>query len=950
MDDQENNWTNEDDFARTTGAENSQPRNRNNEDPTHSTEGPGLLLGSGAGQHGMLSPFPIQAQQSTAPVNTNVRTSLFGTDNRVSNDFLSQQSPALPVDQINMMHGVENWDSLFPTQTGTRSSNPLFDSNPQTQLFPSNAGRMMPGFREVSVQPKIPAAMRPFTDVTRYAPGPAYANTNMRSATGQPPLRVQMPEFSVGNLNTSADVSIFRSMDPEMDRLLSQPIPFPEDPFFSSGAPVVGNKRPLPSSFETSIPNLPNQSITQLPLFPRNTRIRYDPEVSAAQGRGAAMRGPTGIVRSTSRSLVSDRNLRTMLPAVRSTMGSEFRQNTYQIGNISRSTAMNADQSSGIFGSMDNIMDDILNQPLPTLTNPSPRTDFTSSDDDFPISSLRGRARSNQPLPPPRRHLVRTDLSSSDDDLPISSLRGRAPSNRPLPPPRRRLVRTGFSSSDDNIPISRLRKTTYSNQPTDRLPRSQLFASSTRMRSAPGSSAAHASGRGTIRTQRNLTRNASRSGFSSMRDMQNTAPMHTRETDAQMLSAMRNMPIPFQRNNPAFMSDGSLAANLQGTAVASQGNDNVPERQQAVPAVRRRFWPGSAAAHETLAAVMRAQSNTRATPPASGPSTSGAVTRTSSSPIPPGDGSNSPSSISSPSLADIVPNSNPPSPDASDEEAPRPANPPGRTRKPWSPAEADLLTALMTTGRTWPEVAAYFPGRSKVAVIQKWQNMKPNQIQHFKHWSPEEDALLEQLHRRFSGKFTEIAAHIPNRSKDAAWNRWKYLVKHSMVSSSENYFVYWDEEEDKALLSLAYEHEMNWDAVSAAMPWRTSYSLRERYTNLQIQQGFQDSKLEIQWTKEEDDALRRLVQEEGSDFKDKANRIPGKSAVSMKRRWNFLNCATPERIRYTWNKEEEDLLERLARGQNICWDAIAARFPGRTKHAVKTRYHNVINKRNPFGG
>lgn len=95
-------------------------------------------------------------------------------------------------------------------------------------------------------------------------------------------------------------------------------------------------------------------------------------------------------------------------------------------------------------------------------------------------------------------------------------------------------------------------------------------------------------------------------------------------------------------------------------------------------------------------------------------------------------------------------------------------------------------------------------------------------------------------------------------------------------------------EEDKALQELVEQYgAKNWDKIAELMPGRTGRQCRDRYRNYLIP-GFFNG----QWSQEEDNLLRQKYLEFGSHWAKMTPFFNGRSANSLKNRWNYFVCRT----------------------------------------------------------
>lgn len=125
-----------------------------------------------------------------------------------------------------------------------------------------------------------------------------------------------------------------------------------------------------------------------------------------------------------------------------------------------------------------------------------------------------------------------------------------------------------------------------------------------------------------------------------------------------------------------------------------------------------------------------------------------------------------------------------------------PSKPKQEAPEPWTPEEEELLFDLLDAGLSWEEMAEYFTGRSAAAVNNHYHQMTlpddhvPSTSR--KSWTTDEDKRLLKLAK---GKMTweEITKYFENRSAMALLHRYQRLKPKAQKRGS------WTTAEDKLL-------------------------------------------------------------------------------------------------------------------------------------------------------
>ncbi|KAK7293871.1 hypothetical protein RJT34_16748 [Clitoria ternatea] len=97
------------------------------------------------------------------------------------------------------------------------------------------------------------------------------------------------------------------------------------------------------------------------------------------------------------------------------------------------------------------------------------------------------------------------------------------------------------------------------------------------------------------------------------------------------------------------------------------------------------------------------------------------------------------------------------------------------------------------------------------------------------------------------------------------------------------------------------------------------------------------------WTQEEDDTLRKAVQQfKGKNWKKIAECFKDRTDVQCLHRWQKV--LNPDLVKGPWSKEEDDvIIELVAKYGPKKWSSIAQHLPGRIGKQCRERWHNHLN-------
>jgi len=155
----------------------------------------------------------------------------------------------------------------------------------------------------------------------------------------------------------------------------------------------------------------------------------------------------------------------------------------------------------------------------------------------------------------------------------------------------------------------------------------------------------------------------------------------------------------------------------------------------------------------------------------------------------------------------------------------------------------------------------------------------------------------------------------------------------------------WRHEEDDLLRQLVESSEVEnqdtdfWKGLALSLPTRTGNECKRRWNLL----NRQNKSTRVPWTKEEDDALTELVKTYGTkSWIQIANNLPGRRSKQCRERWT--NVIDPS-LNYTpWTEEEEQILIQLQQESGNRWAAFEEKLPGRSANSIKNYWYSALRR------